>query len=112
MSSPCRHVIVEPSGAVTDTVAEITLEYLQGLVGGYIEALTMLPDGTVGLINEDGKACALPENEPATLILRRSGSFPSDWVAGTLVLLGPADDNGDFTDVTANALAVVAELTG
>jgi len=51
-----------------------TLQELQGIVGGYLEALRA-PDDRVMFLNEDGKRLELPRNDKATAL---------GWAAGTL----------------------------
>ena len=84
----------------------LTLEELQGAVGGYVEAVpgfrTIAYCGVVlncvALANEDGKSRHLPINHPATLAwgaaLKRAGQeladpsgIPKDWLVGDVAVV-------------------------
>ena len=47
---------------VTDKKEKISLESAQNTVGGYVERVRC-PDGTVLLVNEEGRLNGLPVNE-------------------------------------------------
>lgn len=65
--APDGHVIVAPirNG--------ITLKMLQDLVGGYIETVPAKPEGTVLIVNEEGKLRGMAYNTRATNISRLYG---------------------------------------
>ena len=52
---------------VTDKKEKISLESAQNTVGGYVERVRC-PDGTVLLVNEEGRLNGLPVNEEASAI--------------------------------------------
>ena len=52
---------------VTDKTQKISLESAQNTVGGYVERVRC-PDGTVLLVNEEGRLNGLPVNEEASAI--------------------------------------------
>jgi hypothetical protein len=58
-----------------------TLEELQSLVGGYIEAIS-LPSGNVALMDEDGRMRRLPLNPTASALVGRALVGP--------IVIGPA----------------------
>lgn len=70
------------------------------LVGGYIEHLPF-GDGSAW-INENGKADGLPFNKAATDLCRKFkvGIATDDFIVGNMVVTGPADEEGEDTDVT------------
>lgn len=73
------------------------LATMQGLVDGYIETVPLIGDlYGVMVINEEGKLQNLPFNEQATLL---ANIFTDDVIVGTAVIVGPYDDDGEFTDV-------------
>jgi hypothetical protein len=87
-----------------------TLDTLQSLVGGYIEAVTR--DGVAAYINDEGKHMGLPTNARATsYMLDARMIFPFDLVVGDLVLVG-VDADGMDTDIPAAAVDAVAAATG
>lgn len=63
-----------------------SLESLQGLVGGYVETLT-LPDGRLMLFNEDGKRLRLAPNLRATDLARKAGIAQDDLIVGAAVVI-------------------------
>jgi hypothetical protein len=100
--------LVITSTGVT-TVEDITpdLDTLQSLVGGYIEAAPT--DGSVTVyVNEEGKVTGLPVNPEATRLYYKLAPFMEghDILVGTVVILGPVDDEGEETEVPASVLAL------
>lgn len=91
-------IIVDPDGTVRHTDIENELGAFQAIVGGYIEGVY----GRVGTIyvNEEGLLRSLPVNPLATLfaerVLGRQAQYP---LVGTVFIVGPADTEGDDTDV-------------
>jgi hypothetical protein len=72
-----------------------TLEELQHMVGGVIEALP-LNDGTVMWLAEEGKLNDLPYNPVADLIAaQHSGMAWSDYIVGDVVIATPAESGED-----------------
>src|SRR5262245_35124604 len=84
-----------------------TLIELQGFVGGYIEAVSVPPDGVrLMILNEDGKRLDLPVNEAATMIMHaRPWLHPDDFIVG-VALIVTREEMGEDDDATA------AELLG
>ncbi len=91
-------LIVEPSGEHREAEVDNELGAFQAIVGGYIEPIY----GRVGTIyvNEEGLLRSLPVNPLATLfaerVLGRQAQYP---LVGTVFIVGPADTEGDDTDV-------------
>ena len=73
---------------------------LQKLVGGYIEAAPICPDVCTVYVNEEGK---LQDLDPNMLWCANGGVH--DVLVGTLVVLGPPDEDGDDTDLTPQAFS-------
>ena len=65
-----------------------TLPELQAAVDGYIEAV-YFPDGTVMLVNEEGKLKGMPYNDAATELARRAHALlsPDDHIVGPALVL-------------------------
>jgi hypothetical protein len=75
----------------------VNLTWMQQQVGGYIEAISLLDDGTVMYCNEEGKIHNLPVNVIATE-LYRAAHGPYDIIMGDVILLGTDDcENADLT---------------
>lgn len=73
------HVMVkEPGEKWERREVDNTLRAFQGLVGGYIETVTVTPGRLVLIVNEEGKLQGLPGN-----VL-----FRGDWLVGTVVAVG------------------------
>ncbi len=80
-----------------------SLQALQQLVGGYIEAVS--GDDWTLYLNEEGKLQGLPVNRTATLFLNEliPGFAQRDVLVGTVVFVG-ADGRGGSADVPASIL--------
>lgn len=61
-----------------------TLQELQGIVGGYIEALRA-PDGRLMFCNEDGKRLGLAFNGTATALMAARIQL-TDYIVGDVIL--------------------------
>jgi hypothetical protein len=82
---------------------------LSETVGGYIEALHFT-DTANAYVNEEGKLLDLPFNPFATHLCQtvyKIGMQPLDVINGTLIVVGPVDEEGDDTDVPQ---AIVDEI--
>lgn len=93
-----KAIIVDPDGTSRHTDIENELGAFQAIVGGHIEGVY----GRVGTIyvNEEGLLRSLPVNPFASLfaerILGRQARYP---LVGTAFIVGPADTEGNDTDV-------------
>lgn len=96
MNDKIQVVIKRPNMDAEITEIENTLSCLQGLVGGYIEAVTY--GDCVAVVNEEG----LWENLPLNV------KFRGHRLLGTVILLG-ADDEGEFVSLDADYAAELAE---
>jgi hypothetical protein len=83
-----------------------SLECLQRLVGGHIEAINVPSefggDDATAYLNEDGKhnpKCK-PNMRATDFFVPGFGLFPGDYIAGTVVLVGftPSGDHKDVND--------------
>lgn len=63
---------------------KLTLEYMQKVVGGYIE-IVPLQDGRLLVCNEEGKIQGLPENKHATMIWEESYG-KTDIIMGNVII--------------------------
>lgn len=77
-------LIVEPQKPPYSKDISGTLEELQAIVGGYIQAIYPFDDPIVLVCNEEGKLIDLPLNR---LIFDRSGRV-YDLICGTFFLVG------------------------
>lgn len=100
MSKPLHAIVlhVDSTEEPVDIDRGAELETLQGIVGGYIEAVAGNPDYTLTFwINEEGKLLGLPPNRRATLLWWRA--FPQmigrDILCGPAVLTGGPDGRGE-----------------
>lgn len=93
-----KALIVDPDGTVREAEIENDLAAFQAVVGGYIEPVY----GRVGTVyvNEEGLLRSLPINPFTTLfaerMLGREARYP---LVGTALIVGPADTEGNDTDV-------------
>ena len=65
---------------------EPTLEEMQSVVGGMVEAV-YLENGDVLIINENGKLLELPLNEIATKIFHDNGGDILDGIVGDVAIV-------------------------
>ena len=86
---------ITPQGELDAHDRKPTLEQLQQAVGGDIEVVPMmnLPLELMILCNEQ------PENERTVNFI--ANFITSIRVVGTIVVIGPADEDGEFTPVPA-----------
>ena len=87
---------IEPSRA--PVVAEIdgSLEAMQEVVGGLIQALFPFDDPVALIANDDGKLLGLPANRA----LRDETGKPYDILCGTFFLCGASANYDHFTGLT------------
>jgi Domain of unknown function (DUF3846) len=100
-------IVIPVSGPVEEVLLDGTLEHLQRLVGGWIEALPV-PEAVVRdahrctcYVNEDGKfAVPVEPNMRATdFLVPGVGLFFGDYIAGPLVIVGFDSLSGEHIDV-------------
>ena len=96
-----KAVLIEANG----NVRRATLPDYQALnaaVGGYIELINFGDTGHFAYLNEDGIALNLPYNDKATKLCYKHnvGLIPGDFIKGTMVVVGPPDDEGNDGDIT------------
>lgn len=88
-------VLVEPQKEARVAKIDNTLETMQTIVGGYIEAVYPFNDEVALVCNEEGKIAGLPLNRA----LKDSDGQIYDIVAGTFLVAGLTEDNfGSLTD--------------
>lgn len=76
--------------SITETEIENTLEALQAAVDEYIEAVTLVQDRAVMLVNEEGLLRDLPLNPVASAVANTQ-------IVGTAIVVGV--DGEEFTDI-------------
>jgi hypothetical protein len=69
---------------------ENTLEALQAAVGGYIEAVTLVPGRAVMIVNEEGLLRGMAPNPAASMIAKTK-------IVGPAIVVGV--DGEEFTDI-------------
>ncbi len=90
---------IEPKKNPVVVEMENTLEELQRVVDGYIEAVYPFEDPVVIIANEEGKLNGLPLNRA----LKGDDGKVYDIIAGTFVLVGCGED-GDFISLSEEML--------
>ena len=99
MSKYINVIVVEPGKAPRICSIEKTLESMQKVVGGYIEAIYPYEEPVALICNEEAKLEGLPLNRA----LRDEDGDVYDIVAGTFFLAGLTDD--DFGSVPEEYLS-------
>ncbi len=84
MSDKIRVLVVEPMRPCQAREIDGSLEAMQALVGGYIEAVTPFAESVAIVCNEEGKLRGLPCNRP---LMDRHG-MPYDILCGTFFIAG------------------------
>lgn len=81
------------------------LQFLQDSVGGYVQAMDLSENLTIWM-NEEGKMNSLPFNQAATSIyIKFLGS--GDFIVGTVVFTGGADEDGEVLGLDEQTIAVL-----
>lgn len=101
-----RAILIPADGPLQDIELDGTLDQLQQLVGGNIEAVP-LPDFIIGArhatayVNEDGKYLeSCPPNFRATdYMVPGIGLFLGDFIAGPFLLCGFNPETGDHAEL-------------
>ena len=84
------------------------LDFLQGCVGGWVEAHDIAHIGGVTIwMNEEGAIHGLPENPIASSIWTQEHGFGR--ILGDIVLTGSADEQGDTTGLNPQQLTTIKE---
>lgn len=75
-----------------------TLEWLQSLVDGNIEPITLDPSAMEAYINEEGKILDLPINPCGTIAAHTFRTIAeTDYIVGNFVVVGPITSDGETT---------------
>lgn len=104
-ASPINAIVIPVEGEWTLGVIEQDLRTLQGIVGGYLEAVNTMHDEdgypqAIIWCNEEGKLEGLPINRRATALWYALNRGPTgDTLSGTVILTGPSDSEGDMLPV-------------
>lgn len=74
---------------------------LQKIVGGYLESVLFGDIDCTVYMNDEAKIVGLPDNEKVTEYWYNSGQviLLGDYLAGNAIFFGPADLEGNNTDV-------------
>ena len=87
-------LIVEPMQPCRAQEIPDTLEAMQAIVGGYLQAVYPFRDEVALVCNENGKNLDLPYNRPLT----NDRGIPYDMICGTFFLAGVGAE--DFVSLT------------
>lgn len=87
-----RILIVEPEKAPREAVIEHTLEAMQAVVGGPIQAVYPFEEPVALICNDEGKSLGLPWNR----MLRDSSGEIYDIIPGTFFLCAAPKDSESF----------------
>ena len=91
-----RVLVVEPERWPEVKEIDGSLKTMQGIVGGYIQAIYPFDDSVALVANDDGKFMNLPANRG----LRDKNGQIYDIVCGTFFLCGAPADSDHFVSLT------------
>ena len=98
-------MVIDTQGHVsTLDISVRSLEQMQVAVGGYVQAVDIADDVTLWC-NEEGKMMGLEHNPLAQHLWDRAFGAGTDYIVGTVVLTGGADDEGETVGLTAEQVA-------
>lgn len=96
-SKGMRVLLVEPEKRPVETEIEGSLDTMQRIVGGLIQAVYPFEEPVALICNDEGKCLGLPLNRA---LYRPGDGQPYDVVAGTFFLCGAPPDSENFTSLT------------
>ena len=82
-------LVVEPMKEPYEKEIQGTLEEMQAIVGGYIQAVYPFEDPVAVVCNDEGKLMGLPYNR----LLKDDTGRPYDVLCGTFFVAGLGEDN-------------------
>ena len=91
-----RVLVVEPEHRPEAKEIDDSLKEMQGIVGGYIQALYPFEEPVALVCNDEGKLMDLPANRG----LRDENGQMYDIIFGTFFLCGAPADSDHFTSLT------------
>ena len=91
-----RVLVVEPERRPEVKEIDGSLKTMQGIVGGYIQAIYPFDDSVALVANDEGKLMNLPANRG----LRDKNGQIYDIVCGTFFLCGAPADSDHFVSLT------------
>ena len=95
-----RVLVVEPEHRPEVKEIDDSLKEMQGIVGGYIQAIYPFEEPVALVCNDEGKLMNLPANRA----LRDKDGQMYDIVFGTFFLCGAPADSDHFTSLTTEQI--------
>ena len=114
MSDKIKVLVVEPMKPCEVREIDGSLETMQAIVGGYIQAVYPYRDEIALVCNEEAKLMGLPYNRPLT----NDRGVPYDIVCGTFFLAGQGGEDfisltdeqiGRYKDIYDNMMVLTVE---
>lgn len=99
-------IICEPNKKAYVKEIENDLDTLQGIVGGYIEAIYPYEDNVTIILNEEGKLMGLP----CCRNLVNDNGTVFDYCAGNMIIAGLGED--DFCSLTDKQIETYLTIYG
>lgn len=99
-------LMIEPGKKPRTAEIDGSLEGMQKVVGGYIQAIYPFEDPVALICNEEGKLLELPFNRA----LRDEDGDIYDIVAGTFFLCGAPPDSDSFEDLSDELMEKYSQL--
>ena len=90
-------------------IQEDELEVLQGIVGGWVQCVTLRPDLSLWC-NDEGKLLQLPPNPLAQAVWDKHFGEGTDVIVGNVVLLGGSDDDGETLGIAPDLAGSIVSM--
>jgi hypothetical protein len=109
MTPSIKYIEIKPGEEPVLMNEPLSYERLCEVVGYPVEAKNILRGQAVVYMCEDGKRLALPYNPLATSLVRGL-IHADDFITGTVVVAGPADERGQDSSVSDEVWAHVQNV--
>lgn len=105
-------VIVHTDGKVEMVNLDTGYKAIQSVVGGTFDVITSSTGETSFWVHDEGKLIGLPMNPAATVLLweMNKAFMGRDFLSGTVLITGGADDDGETLGVGSEGINAVEEL--
>lgn len=103
-------IIIQTDGSANVVDLDDDYKAIQAVVGGCFDLVASASGNTSFWVNDEGKLIGLPVNDVATKMLwdLNPAFVGQDYLVGTVLVTGGADENGDTLPVGIEGLQAAA----